>query len=82
MDVTCAIVKVYVTGCDDVIKPHSSFITIWQTSVIEVTALLKNLKSEKRCARKMFYHRCEGYIEESIPRDQRLASRGKPRDAR
>ena len=30
----------------DIIKCHSNVITIWQTSAIEVTALLKNLGSE------------------------------------
>ena len=43
-----AIVKVYVTERNDVIKRHSNVITIWQTSAIEVTALLKNLRSEMK----------------------------------
>ena len=42
MDVTNAIVKVYVTERTDVIIRHSNGITIWQTSAMEVTALLKN----------------------------------------
>ena len=41
MDVTYAIIKVYVTERNDVIKRHSNDFTIWQTSAIEVTALLK-----------------------------------------
>ena len=44
MDVTYAIVKVYVTERNGVIKRHSNVITRWRTSVIEVTALLKNLE--------------------------------------
>ena len=48
MDVTYAIVKVYVTECYDVIKRHSNVVTIWQTSAIEVTTLLKNLGSEMK----------------------------------
>ena len=28
------------------------------------------------------YHECEGRIEKSVPRDQRLSSFGKPRDAK
>ena len=41
MDVTYAIVKVYVTERNDVIKRHSNVITIWRTAAMEVTALLK-----------------------------------------
>ena len=48
MDVTYAIVKVYVTERNHVIKCHSNVITIWQTSAIKVTALLKNLHSEMK----------------------------------
>ena len=40
MDVTFAIVKVYVT--------ERNVITIWRTSAIEVTALLKNLFLEMK----------------------------------
>ena len=47
MDVMCAIVKVYVTERNDVIKHHNNVITIWQTSAVEVTAL-KNLRSEMK----------------------------------
>ena len=39
MDFTYAIVKVYVTERNDVIKRQSNVITIWRTSAIEVTAL-------------------------------------------
>ena len=46
MDVTYAIVNVYVTERNDVIKRYSNVITIWRTSAIEVTALLNNLRSE------------------------------------
>ena len=46
MDVTYAIIKVYVIERNDIIESHSNFITIWQTSAIEVTALLKNLHSQ------------------------------------
>ena len=45
MDVTNAIVKVYVTERTDVIIRHSNGITIWQTSSMEMTALLKKLHS-------------------------------------
>ena len=48
MDVTYAICKVYVTERNNVIKSHSNVITIWQTSAIEVIALLKNLCSEMK----------------------------------
>ena len=48
MDVTFAIVKFYVTECNDVIKRHSNVITTWRTSAIEVTALFKNLCSEMK----------------------------------
>ena len=48
MYVTCIIDKVYVTECNDVMKRHSNVITIWRTSAIEVTALLKNLRSEMK----------------------------------
>ena len=48
MDVTYAIVKIYVTKCNDAIKCHSNVITIWRMSAVEVTALLKNLHSEMK----------------------------------
>ena len=47
MDVTYAIFTLYVTERNDVIKRHS-VITLWRTSAIEVTALLKNLRSEMK----------------------------------
>ena len=47
MDITKAI-KVYITERNDVIKCHSKVITIWRTSAIEVSALLKNLCSEMK----------------------------------
>ena len=50
MDVTYAIVKVYVTERNDVIKRHSYVITICWTPAIEVTALLKNLRPEMKGA--------------------------------
>ena len=40
---TYAIIKVYVTERNDIIKRHNDVITIWWTSAIEVTALLKVL---------------------------------------
>ena len=40
--------KVYLTEHNDVIKRHSNAITIWRTSAIKVTALLKNLCSEMK----------------------------------
>ena len=46
MHVTYAIVKVYLTKRNDAIIRLSNVITIWRTSVIEVTALLKILSSE------------------------------------
>ena len=49
MDLTYDIVKVYVTERSDVCKRHSNVITIWRTSAIEVTALLK--KKDPRDAR-------------------------------
>ena len=48
MDVMYAIVNFYVTERNDVIKCHSNVITIWRTSAMEVTALLKNLGSEMK----------------------------------
>ena len=47
MDVTYAIVKVYATECNDVIKRNGNVITIWRTSAIEVTSL-SNLSSEMK----------------------------------
>ena len=49
MDVTYTIVKVYVTECNEVIKSHSNVITIWRTSAVKVTALLKQEIRGKRC---------------------------------
>ena len=43
-----AIVKVYVTERNYVIKRHITVITIWRMSAIEVTALLENLRSEMK----------------------------------
>ena len=61
MDVTRAIIKVYVTDRNDVIKRYSNVITIWRTSAIEMTALLKSLRSEmKDVHKKGIYHGCEG----------------------
>ena len=48
MDVTYAIVMVYIIERNDVIKHHSNVITIWRTSAIKVAALLKNLLSEMK----------------------------------
>ena len=48
MDVTYAIVKVYVTERNDVMKRHSYVITIWRMSAMEVTSILKNLCSEMK----------------------------------
>ena len=48
MDVKYAIVNVYVTERNDVIKRHSNLITIWRTSAIEVISLFKNLGSEMK----------------------------------
>ena len=42
------IVKGYVNERNDAIKRHGNVITIWWTSAIEVTALLKNLRSEMK----------------------------------
>ena len=44
--VTYAIVKVYVTERNDVMKCHSYVIIIWRMSAMEVTSILKNLRSE------------------------------------
>ena len=47
MDVTYAIIKVYVTERNDVIKRHRFVITIRRKSAIEMTAFFKkNLRSE------------------------------------
>ena len=48
MDVKYAIVNVYVTESNDIIKRQSNVITIWWTSATEVTALLENLHSEMK----------------------------------
>ena len=48
MNVTYTMVKVYISEHNDIIKRHSNVITIWWTSAIEVTALLKNLHSEMK----------------------------------
>ena len=48
MDVRYAIVKVYITERNDVIKCHSNVIIIWRTSAIEVTVLLKDLPPEMK----------------------------------
>ena len=48
MDITHATVKVYITVRNDFIKHYSNINTIWRTSAIEVTALLKNLHSEMK----------------------------------
>ena len=48
LDVTYAIVKVDVTGRNDVSKRHGNIITVWQTSTKEVTALFKNQRSEMK----------------------------------
>ena len=56
-----AIIKVYVTERDDVMKCYSNVITIWQMSAIRVTALLKkSMSRNERGARKRIYHGCEG----------------------
>ena len=47
-DVRYAIVKVYVNERNGVIKRHSNVITIWRTSAVKVTALLKKLRSEMK----------------------------------
>ena len=61
MDVTYAIVKFYVTERNDVIKRHSIVITIWWTSTVEVTALLKYLGSEmKSVQEKRIHYECDG----------------------
>ena len=38
-----SIIEVYVTEHNDIMKCYSNIITIWRTSAIEVTALLKDL---------------------------------------
>ena len=48
MDVTYAIVKIYITEHKDVIERHSNVITVCRTPAIEVAALLKNLCLEKK----------------------------------
>ena len=80
MDVTYAIVKVYVTKRNGVNKLRSNFITLWWMPAFEVTAFKKKKKKKpkkqtsmfryERCARKRIYDMCEGQIEQSIPCDQ------------
>ena len=82
MDVTYAIVQVYVTESNDVIKRHSIVITLWRTPPIELTALSKHLRSEMKGVQEKESIVCDEYIEKSVPRDHSLASLGKPRDAR
>ena len=48
MDVTYAIIEVYVTIHNDVIKRNSTDITIWRTSAVKLTALSKNIRSEMK----------------------------------
>ena len=48
MEVTCAIVKVYIIEGDDVMKRHSNVFTIRRPSAVEVIALLKNRRSEMK----------------------------------
>ena len=48
MDVTYAIVKVYVIERNDVMNRHSNVTTMCRTSAIKVTASLKNLRSEMK----------------------------------
>ena len=48
MDVMYTIIKVYVTERYDVIKRHNNVITIWRTSAVELTAVLKNQCLEMR----------------------------------
>ena len=83
MDVTYAIVKVYETERNDVIKRQSNVITIWRTSAIEVTALLKDIRSEmKGVQEKESIMDVRSRKETSAARDHSLALLGKPRDAR
>ena len=48
MDVTFAIVEVYVTERNDDMERNSNVITMWRTSAIELTAVLNNLRSEMK----------------------------------
>ena len=52
MYVTYVIVKIYVTERNDIVKRYSNVITVWRTSAIEVTALLKHLCSEMKGVQK------------------------------
>ena len=60
MDIMYAIIKVYATEHNDVINRHNNVITIWQTSAIEVTSLLKNLHSEMKGVQEKESVMCEG----------------------
>ena len=68
MDFTYAIVKVYVTERNIVIKRDSNVITIWRVPAIKVTALLrKSTSKNERCVRKSIRRGCEGQIEKKRP---------------
>ena len=75
MAVPYAIVKVYVTEHNDVIKPHSSVIAIWRMSAIKVTLLLKYLRSEMEELQEK-----ESFM--GVRGREKNLSLGKPRDAR
>ena len=55
MNVTYAIVKVYVPERNDVSERHTNVITIWWTPAIEVTASLTKLPSEMKGAQEKEY---------------------------
>ena len=61
-----AIIKVDVTGLNDINKPHGNIITIWWTSAIKVTTLLKKKSTFRN--------------EKIVPQGHSLTSLSKPRD--
>ena len=78
MGITYAIVN----ERNDVIKRHSNVITIWRTSVIEVTALLKKLRSGvKAVQEKESVMSMRGRLKNPSLAIT-VTSLGKPRDAR
>ena len=65
-----AIIKVNGTESNDVIKRHSNVITIWWTSTIEVTALLKNIRLQMEGpSRSVWHHSASLVVQDSNPWD-------------
>ena len=84
MDVTYATVKVYVTERIYIIERHSILvITIWRTSAIEVTALLKKIYAQKwKVSKKKNLSWVWGVDRKIRPSRSLSGITWKPRDAR